>query len=128
MDIKQLEENLSKIEREIAEEREMLNVLAEEKGISKTEVIDSAREKIRLREQKRKIYFDWLNRLEEYEDCLDREYFQIERDIKDIQEKTRKLHEENQRILSKKSADIFDEIIKRAEKEKKRTGNNPFDI
>lgn len=128
MNIQEPDEKLSRIERDVEETRKMLNILSEENNILSEKSVNIAKERIRIKELKKNIYIDWLERLEEYEECLDKEYFQIEKGIKEIQEKCKELQKENQRILFQKSRDVFYEIIKRAEEEKKRTGKNPFEI
>lgn len=128
MNIKELDEKLQRIERDVEETRKMLNILSKENNVLSEKSVNIAKERIRIKDLKKNIYLDWLERLEEYEECLDKEYFQIEKGIKEIQRKCKELQKENQRILSQKSRDVFYEIIKRAEEEKKRTGKNPFDI
>lgn len=128
MNIQELDEKLSRIEHDVEETRKMLNILFEENNILSEKSVNIAKERIRIKDLKKNIYLDWLERLEEYEECIDKEYFQIEKGIKEIQAKCKELQKENQRILSQKSRDVFDEIIKRVEEEKKRTGKNPLDV
>lgn len=128
MDEKEINKRLDKAEKEIEALRKDLNIIAEENNILRLDLADTLIEKVKVRNAKKKIYQEYLEEIEKYENHINEEYKKTQEIIEGLQETNDQLCREKKILLSERSNGLLKEVLKQARTSKKRTGENPFEL
>lgn len=107
---------------------ERLKKLEDENNILKIEYANSIIEKVKLDEAKGKFVSNQITQNEKYVSIIDEEVNRLLGYIDKLKERINEVETENKILLSERENGLLKEVLRQAEKLKKKTGENPFNI